>query len=316
MPTEAPAIKSFPRGYRNPPQLRAEIAAAHRTGFFRTSASALTDGLAIQLLLVLAAVILVRDLPLLWESLLAIITIVLCGRQFRALECLVHEAAHFNWSRGHRVANDLAANLLAGFPCGAQLTGYRRSHLLHHGRFGTTEDPDRRRYEELQLEDLPRTSALAYVGAMLPRLYRYQLSWLRESGNPAEIGKALLWAVLMVVTPSYLLGQTPAALLAAGLWALSFFGSLTVIRFVAEANEHQYRTGTTVFSATVSNLGWIQRAVFHPHGDGYHSVHHLWPGVPHHRIARLHETLLDKDPVYAANVLVRTATLSQPKAIG
>ncbi len=312
MPIEAPISKSLPRGYRNPPHLRTDIAAAHRTNFLRTSASALADGVSIQILLVSTALTLVQNLAILPKITLAAVSVILSGRQFRALECLVHEASHFNWSRGHRALNDLAAKVLAGIPCGAQLSTYRQSHLLHHGRFGTTQDPDRSRYENLQLEDMPRNSAKAYLIAMLPRLYRYQLSWLRESAQLAEIGKPILWALTMVVLPAYLFAGLPAALLAAGLWTASFFGSLTIIRFVAESNEHQYRAGSSVFSATISNLGLVQRAIFHPHGDGYHTVHHLWQGVPHHRIARLHQTLMVRDQFYAANVLVRTATLSRP----
>ena len=79
--------------------------------------------------------------------------------------------------------------------------------------------------------------------------------------------------------------------------------------FVGESGEHAYRGTTTVFEATVSSLGLAQRLMFHPHGDGYHTVHHMWPGVPHFRIGRLHRVLIERDPEFAARLRFRTRVL-------
>ncbi|CAM5548384.1 hypothetical protein SBADM41S_06728 [Streptomyces badius] len=128
------------------------------------------------------------------------------ARQLRALENLVHEASHYNWTRHRRRLNDVLGYLLAAAPTGSRISAYRTSHLLHHGRFGTAEDPDRYRYAELDMEALPRTSARLFVAGVCTRLLRYQLGWLRElRTNALAPLVALLWSVLCVGAPTALL---------------------------------------------------------------------------------------------------------------
>jgi fatty acid desaturase len=79
---------------------------------------------------------------------------------------------------------------------------------------------------------------------------------------------------------------------------------------IGEAGEHRYRPGDTVFNATISNLGWAHRWIVHPHGDGHHTLHHLWSSVPHHRIRQMHHALADLDAdIYAAQIYWRANVL-------
>jgi fatty acid desaturase len=85
---------------------------------------------------------------------------------------------------------------------------------------------------------------------------------------------------------------------------------LPVIRMLGESGEHRYLAGDTAFNATISNLGWAHRWVIHPHGDGHHSLHHLWSSVPHHQIRRMHQTLVDLDRTnFAATIQWRRKVL-------
>ena len=63
--------------------------------------------------------------------------------------------------------------------------------------------------------------------------------------------------------------------------------------------------GDTAFNATISNLGWAHRWIIHPHGDGHHSLHHLWSSVPHHQIAKMHLTLAELDKALGQKVSVK-----------
>lgn len=108
------------------------------------------------------------------------------------------------------------------------------------------------------------------------------------------------------------MGGTDGAVAAVVMWVVAYGLALPVIRLIAESSEHVYCNADTVFDATVSNLGVVQRVLFHPHGDGYHTVHHMLPGVPHHRIAKLHRALVENDLVYVANLMVRTRVLQLP----
>ncbi|MFF4832712.1 fatty acid desaturase [Streptomyces sp. NPDC001315] len=253
-----------------------------------------------------------------WVALpVALVGCVVVARQLRALENLTHEASHYNWLRHHRSWNDVLGWLLAGLPTSGRLSDYRASHLRHHGRFGTSEDSDRRRYTELDLEGMRRSSATAFAASVLVRIVRYQIGWLREirSDLTVTVG-ALLWSTVLVAVPAGLVAGPVTAAVAEGIWIASAFVVLPVLRLIAEADEHIYSDCDTVFDATISNVGLVQRLLIHPHADGYHTVHHLWPGIPHHALRRSHRTLMARDPEYARRIRIRRGVLDTPRAAG
>jgi fatty acid desaturase len=304
--------RAYRRGYQAPAELRAAIGGAHRTRLRVTVLVALLDHLGIFLLAVGAAG------ALRWHAALAVPAVplagLLIGKQLRALECLVHEASHFNWSRHRRRLNDVLAELLAGVATGIRIGRYRESHLVHHSRLGTDDDPDLRRYRELDVEGLQRDSRTAYLRGVCARLIIYQRGWLRTStADPVSLAMPVLWAVTLNAAPVFLLWGTSAALTAAGAWAFGYAVALPVIRFIGESSEHSYSDADTVIGSTVSNLGPLQRWFIHPHNDGFHTVHHLWPGTPHYHLRNLHSALLATDPDgYATRLRFRTSVRSDP----
>ncbi|WP_079405211.1 fatty acid desaturase family protein [Streptomyces sp. 3211] len=306
---------TYRKGYRLPPGLREEIAAAHRSRPALTVICALADSAVALTAAVLCAWLLVSTSPLCSVP-GSILGCVLIARQLRALENLTHEASHYNWSRHRRRMNDVLAWLLAGLPTGGRLSDYRASHLRHHGRFGTSQDPDQRRYAELELESMDRSSAARFAGSVLVRIWHYQVGWLHEvKSDLATTAGALLWSVALVAGPAALLAGPVAALVAEGLWVVSAFVVLPVLRLIAEADEHIYSDSGTVFDATISNVGLLHRVLVHPHADGYHTVHHLWPGIPHHALRRVHFTLMVQDPEYARRIRIRRRLLDTPQAV-
>jgi fatty acid desaturase len=311
-PTRPPTGKPYKRGYQPPPHLRPQIAAAHRTNLPLTTAVAVLDhaGIAAAGLLVAAA-----SLAAPWPvvGVVAALAAVAVGRQLRALENLVHEGSHYNWDRARRDRNDRFARWLAGYPTGGDLREYRAGHLLHHGRFGTLADPDLVRYRELRLEELDRTSTVRLARGLLARFVAYQRGWLRTSGaRRAGLLVPALYGAVVVGLPALALGGPAGAAWAGAAWAVGFLLALPVIRLLAEAGEHRYTGTRTVFDATFSNLGFWHRWLIHPHNDGYHTIHHLWPGVPHHSLRRLHGILDRADPDgYAVRLRVRTSLLER-----
>ncbi|MEW2082415.1 fatty acid desaturase [Streptomyces sp. NPDC005283] len=103
-----------------------------------------------------------------------------------------------------------------------------------------------------------------------------------------------------------------AAFAASGVWLFAHLVLLPPLRLVAEADEHVYSDARTVFDATVSNTGRLQRSFFHPHADGYHTVHHMWPGIPHHSLRRIHRLLLAEDAEFARRIRTRDGVLTSP----
>ena len=47
---------------------------------------------------------------------------------------------------------------------------------------------------------------------------------------------------------------------------------------------------------------WLGRAVLFPHHVNHHLEHHLYPAVPHYHLPRLHQLLLEKGALDAAEV--------------
>lgn len=78
-----------------------------------------------------------RPHPLMWLAVL----VVLGGRQL-SLAILMHDAAHGTLFR-RRWLNEVLADWLCGSPVGVDIQRYKRHHLVHHGKTGTGEDPDR-----------------------------------------------------------------------------------------------------------------------------------------------------------------------------
>jgi fatty acid desaturase len=317
-PTDAHpnAAQPYKRGYTAPSELRGFIADAHRTKLWLTTVTAVALGLSVAAL-ALAATWAVHALPIAAAACICLLSAVVIGRQLRALECLVHEASHFNWSRNHRRVNDILASLLAGLPTGAKVETYRASHLLHHGRFGTAEDPDLARYRQLNAEGVRRTSVRTFAWDILIRLPRYQLGWVQSmKTSPLVYAAPFVWCAAIITVPAFFAFGAQGAVVGSAIWLAAYLLSLPVIRFVGEASEHVYSTTRTVFDATISNLGFLQRHLIHPLNDGYHTVHHMWPGVPHHQLRRLHEQLMIADQEnYAKRLRKRTRIISQPEAV-
>lgn len=77
---------------------------------------------------------------------------------------------------------------------------------------------------------------------------------------------------------------------------LPFALTLPILRMISEAGEHPYELSwrtdeTSVIAATVNNIGPIHRLLFHPFGDGFHLMHHLYPSIPGYRLSRAYEIL-------------------------
>ncbi len=305
--------QTYKKGYSVPPQLRDYIKHAHRTRLAVTVTSAVVD-IATVMGVGLMAGVAVAGLPWWGAGFVVLAGAVVIGRQLRGLENLVHEGSHYNWSRYRRRLNDALTVGLAAAPVGAKIQEYRAGHLSHHGRFGTDHDPDLQRYRQLDLEAMDRGSVGAFAVSILQRFPRYQRGWLREVGADSLWSLVpYLWAGLVVVAPPLVLAGTSAALGAGATWGLGYLAVLPMLRLVAEASEHVYTDSSTMFDATISNLGWVQRYIVHPHNDGYHTIHHMWPGIPHHRLAGVHRTLKVHDPeVYGARLRYRTTVRQHP----
>ena len=67
--------------------------------------------------------------------------ILIVGNRQHAIALLGHEGAHYMLS-ANRGWNDFLTSILAFWPLGINLPGYRKFHFLHHLKVGTASDPE------------------------------------------------------------------------------------------------------------------------------------------------------------------------------
>lgn len=225
--------------------------------------------------------------------LLAIAGVLTCTRALRGLECLVHEGSHHNWSR-RTGFNDRLCNLLAAFPVFTRVQPYREKHIVHHREFASPDDPDRKRYDSLSIELMDVRHRLGHQ--ILQKSFHSTVSWFQAAGSDWRTASCSVGLHSCIVSAGCGLFGVRAAIGTWLCWIAIFVGPLSIVRFLGEAEEHDYLNTTTEFEATISNVGLIDRLLIHPHGDGYHLAHHLWQRVPHHRLRSFDRTACQIDP--------------------
>ena len=264
---------SLPRGYNSPQDVRAELLRSHHVSLWRPLVLATLDLLSIAV----AAVAMRATLraPLVVTVPVALVLVLFVARQFRALECLVHEASHRNWTRGSQALNDALANVLAAWPVMSHVQDYRRFHQVHHAQLGSTQDADLLRWKRLDLERARQKPPLRFLVYAVRRLPSYVVGWWWAIGvDGATVCRFALWHAVPVVAVAVILSPEAAVTWAIAI-AIPLLFVLPVLRFLGEIEEHRYDQVTSVLDATCTNIGFWQLLLLHPHGEAYHTVHHL-----------------------------------------
>jgi len=109
--------------------------------------------------------------------------LIVSARQMRGMECLVHEASHYNFSRRNKGLNDFMADVLCAWPMLSTVSNYRRSHMDHHRLIGTAADACHQRYIKHSMDQLDRTSRLRFILGVLKKYPYYAVSWLQGIGT-------------------------------------------------------------------------------------------------------------------------------------
>lgn len=217
---------------------------------------------------------------------------------------VVHEASHYSLFPD-RTWNDRLANLLAALPIGHTVASYRLTHNDHHLYLRTARDPSSYvTRPDLTAAEIRRTLLFLLGGRLVWELVARSVLGRRfeaEAAAEPELMKATDRQRLMAVAGWHL--PALAIFVAAGLqW---FWLSWLVVVMTITPVLDGLRTIVEHRSAVESgdDLSWHTRS-HHRHllVSGlmapffqYHWEHHLFPGIPHHRLAVLHRELLRLD---------------------
>ena len=219
------------------------------------------------------------------------------------LAMFMHEGAHWLVD-ADKTVNDRLANWLAAFPIGMTVERYRASHLQHHARLGTADDPDFTALCLPPVEQGVGASVLACLtGWRHVKLVQKYLGERDAEAGPSRAPSSASSVIGRIGSQGLLFG---IGVLAGQWWAyfvlwllpLATFGVLiNEVRSVVEYTPLLPRGADgasmplTPITRTV-RAGWFARNWFAPLHFHYHHEHHLHPGVPFSRLPELHQHLV------------------------
>ena len=266
--------------------------------------------------------------PLVGAPLLALVVIFMgCWQHWLAI--ISHESTHYRVFES-RAANDWAGRI-SGMLIGVSTFSYRIVHRLHHNHLYEEIDPDM-----ALMAGYPRGKA--YLWKKLLKDISGFTAWrnyLYFFGAPAanavtgqkqdpladttsRLRKLALrdrWIVVgfHVVMPMlmFAIGYGIEYLV---LWVLP---AITVQAFILRLRavaEHGAPSDTsTALGAARTNIAipaLVRMALF-PHSVNYHLEHHLYPAVPHYRLAELHVLLKERGVLDGAEVRTFAETMTR-----
>jgi len=240
---------------------------------------------------------------------LVVCAVVLMGCWQHWLAIISHESTHYRLFAS-RALNDFFGRL-SGMLIGVSTFSYRIVHRLHHNHLYQPIDPDM-----ALMAGYPRGRAYLWkkllkdaAGLTAWRNYLYFFGAPAQNeatgvaqtplaDTTARLRQAALrdrWVVvgfhLLMLISMFALGWGLQYLV---LWILPALTVQAVILRLRAIAEHGAPSDTsTPFGAARTNIElplWARVALF-PHHVNYHLEHHLYPAVPHYRLARLHAKL-------------------------
>lgn len=223
------------------------------------------------------------------------ILLIFISRQLRSLENIVHFGSHYNLSKNKKL-NDFLINIFCAFPVMQTVSSYRTFHLRHHSRYGSDIDPCKIRFEKFIQQD--KKNSLMYIKFIIRNLPSYFIEYYKELGSKVQNISIYFFYHLTFFIFFCIIFSLDFAFFSCLLINISMFIILPVIRSIAEYDEHNYKKSNNLFETTFNNLSLTDFLVFHPAGDGYHIIHHLFPAIPWWKQRKAHFYLLENDKSY------------------
>lgn len=241
------------------------------------------------------------------------ISAILIGSRQRALATLLHESSHLTLCR-NRVLNFVLGSVLAGWLVFQIFTRYRKSHVkAHHPHLGDENlDPDARNYVEQRLFEkdhhafVRRHLIPQLLGLRIPENLKYLVMNRLLPHQISNMSSKELWELAAFIAYWLLLlgvlAYTDMLFTFVVLWLLPYLTTFQAINWIIEVAEHfpLIRLFDCEIEMTRNRHGSaIENFFTGIHGEGWHLVHHLRPGIPFWNLRRAHEVMM-QDPDYAA----------------
>jgi fatty acid desaturase len=232
-----------------------------------------------------------------------VLAVIVIGSRQRGLMNLLHEASHKKLFK-NRAANAVIGRVFTSYPMGASFTAYQSNHYIHHGfLWDFNKDPKTQRYTELGLVSPPSHWWAFFRQQILRPLLlthvfyniKSALSLKDERSDESPVRYGFIALIIITVLATHVWWGFLF------FWLVPFCTSFQVIRYWNEMAEHAGLPSYDAWMATRNwtSVLWMQWLMGPHHDDLYHLTHHLFPLIPHYRLAKAHRLLLAV-PQYAA----------------
>ena len=226
------------------------------------------------------------------------------GTRMYALYSLLHEGIHFLLSKNKKV-NDAISIFFLATPLFISLARIRVFHFAHHQHLQTAADPEaaHRQYEEFQFPKTKKQMLLIFLKDLSGiNYFQYRLQKLFHGRRkPFKIPNPQQSIVYLIVAGAVLYWGWGWELVL--YWLLPYITIYQALNRLRLSTEHFHLPQEKIFKTRTMRLNFFERFIFSPHNLGFHTEHHLYPGVPFYKLQALHKRLM-QDETYQKNVLI------------
>lgn len=236
------------------------------------------------------------------------------GSRLYALYALLHDGVHYLIMPA-RAQNDMFCRWLLAMPLFLSLDEMRKAHLAHHRFLQTPDDPEQvhLNYSEFQFPQTKYKMAFTFV----KDLTGYNFLWYKytkyyhayKNGRLAELvlikrndAPSFVFYVLVLFAAVYSGLLLPLLLY----WVVPYATLYQALNRLRLTTEHFKTETKTEYATRTVKPGFVQQFFLAPHALGYHTEHHLYPGVPFYSLPQLHRLLM-KQEYFSKHVLIETS---------
>ncbi len=219
---------------------------------------------------------------------LLIFLIPLIATRMYAMYSLLHDGLHY-LVHPNKKLNDFVSTYFLAYPLFVSFQSFRKVHLSHHKHLKTERDPEslllnyaefnfpmtKIRLAKIILLDLLGINFLRYK---IKRLVKANQNWIASN-------LSIFIFHFLVVSFAYFNGFVTQYFL---LWIVPYITVYQVLNRIRLYSEHLNIETNNLYSTRTLKLGFFQKFFLAPYNLGFHTEHHLYPGVPNYNLEELH----------------------------
>lgn len=239
-----------------------------------------------------------------------LLAITVIGARQRGLRVILHSSSHRSAAKNKRL-NYLLGTVASGWLTLESMGGYNPSHNSvtkgHHPNLGTLQDPDHQAVVSQGLYESERggTQVITHLLTLPLQTLKYLRFLLTNRMFSAEetMRERFFRAIYLVSIIALLLhfGWGDVFVF---YWLVPLFSTAIWVGLFIQLAEHyplieKAPEPNEIYVSRNRNFNPVLNLFFNAHHEGYHLVHHLFPGIPFWNIKEAHELLLE-DPIYAS----------------